>query len=645
MKVVPVNFGSDDQFEGTANALVQDYREDTDKKIKFYKSISCCLTTVISLSIVLSILFITAIWVSTFSASLITLADSNRRNEFNKLETYLRQTIKEIESYGQTVNGVLSKELDFKNLNKTENLVFSLFKSQYINTNGMVYLIWVADKDGNMVGFFNPFGSRPVNAVMILQYASITGQKLYYYYCYNFFTKGYCDRSSVPNQITATSGSQIRLYKLAIPSLGKTIWSPSYYDASTPGILHINMLTAFNTTYINDGKDNAVFAYDFAALSMRNYLNESTLHLPGVVAFVLETSTGKNVASNENIITTFVNGSSNVAYKYSTNLQSTNDFLLKEKDTEVAVPIENKHPEEKGALYATDSSHSLSNPTSSLRRSRLSSSFKFNGGASFLSKFELGLENKDVTVVCLKLNSFESWLETADNKEIISTTSLIFQTVQQLAKPAKGQVGNIENGFIFISFNAAIKAENHEIKGCNIARNLIDKLKQLNEGNTINPLPFTMYCAIVTDAVACGNLGTHEVKTFTINGSIQKKIQRMLKKNSEYGISITISEKLQNVITDKYSSRRIENIKFCNNKGQFEDLFVFELGESLHVDMDEWMYEMEKKESKNKWNDYNAGYQLYLDGNYQEALKKFEEYLQRDPYDKICTKMIELCNK
>ncbi|KAL9658034.1 hypothetical protein ABK040_012273 [Willaertia magna] len=315
MKVVPVNFGSDDQFEGTANALVQDYREDTDKKIKFYKSISCCLTTVISLSIVLSILFITAIWVSTFSASLITLADSNRRNEFNKLETYLRQTIKEIESYGQTVNGVLSKELDFKNLNKTENLVFSLFKSQYINTNGMVYLIWVADKDGNMVGFFNPFGSRPVNAVMILQYASITGQKLYYYYCYNFFTKGYCDRSSVPNQITATSGSQIRLYKLAIPSLGKTIWSPSYYDASTPGILHINMLTAFNTTYINDGKDNAVFAYDFAALSMRNYLNESTLHLPGVVAFVLETSTGKNVASNENIITTFVNGSSNVAYK------------------------------------------------------------------------------------------------------------------------------------------------------------------------------------------------------------------------------------------------------------------------------------------------------------------------------------------
>ncbi|KAL9644399.1 hypothetical protein ABK040_013628 [Willaertia magna] len=378
--------------------------------IKFYRSISCCLTMLISLSIVLSILFITAVWVSTFSASLITLADSNRRNEFNKLETYFRQTIKGIENFGQTASGVLSKELQFYDLNKTESLMFSLWKAQYLNTKGNEYFIFIVDEDGIALGFARPdipdvYGAG-VYAMLAILHPDITGTQLHFYFCNDFFNKNYCDRKPFgkPDLATDISGSNLLLYYMALPYLGNIIWTPTYSDVATPGLLHLNMLTAFNTTYTNNKKKNAVFAYDFAASSMNIYLNESTLHLPGAVVFVIETSTGHVVAT--------------------------------------------------------------------------------------------------------------------------------------------------------------INSDHHGLKGCNIATSLIEKLPQLKitEETSKGPLPFTIHCAVVTDSVAC-----------------------------------------------------------------------------------EWMYEMEQKESKNKWNNYNAGYDLYLDGKYEEALKKFKEHLSINPNDKIGKKMIEIC--
>ncbi|KAL9648856.1 hypothetical protein ABK040_003786 [Willaertia magna] len=487
---------------------------------KFYRSISCCLTMLICFSIVISILFITVVWVSTFSASLITLADSNRRNEFNKLENYFRQTLKDIENFGETAGGVLSKELQYYDLKKTEDLMFSLWKAQYLNTNGLEYFIFVVDADGIALGFSRPetpgsYGDD-VFTTMVLLHPNISGPNHFYMYvCKDFFNKNYCDRGPLksPDIVVDSSGNNVILYQMAIPYIGQKIWTPLYSDAATPGLLHMNMLYAFNTTYVN--KDNAVFGYDFAATSMGIYLNESTLHLPGAVVFVIETPTGQIVASND----------------------------------------------------------------------------------------------------------------------VMTSTS----------KSGKGQVGSFENGFITISFNAAIKSDNHGLKGCKTATSLTEKLPRLTEEKTKGPLPFIIHCAVVTDSVACGNLGTSEVKSFSIIGNIQKKMQEMLTKNLELDIPITISGKVQKVIKEQFTTRPIETISFCNNQCQPENINVFELGEVLHVAMDEWMYEMEQKESKNKWNNYNEGYNLYMDGKYGDASQKFKEHLLRNPNDKVGKKMLDIC--
>ncbi|KAL9648857.1 hypothetical protein ABK040_003787 [Willaertia magna] len=650
MKVVPIN-NNEKKLNNEDSALVNDLREDdnsnNEKKIKFYRSISCCLTTVISLSIVLSILFITAVWVSTFSASLISLADSNRRNEFNKLELYFRQTVGGIESFGKTASEVLSRELEFYDLNKTENLLYGLYKAEYINTKGLSYFIFIVDADGNGVGFNRPEVANflpGVTGIMGLVYPKITGDQFWFYFCKDFPKKEFCERAplTAPDMAAPAGGNNKMVYSLATSYFGQTVWTPTYSDPATPGLLHVNMLIAFPTVHKNNGTDNAVFGYDFAASSMNIYLNESTLHLPGAVVIVIETSSDQIVASNTAFTMTCPTGC--LEFHYSKDLLNTKEFIKKEKMLNNNVDAtEIKQTEEGVSILSGDSfSRSLSHTPSSLKHSSLKI---VNNKASFLQKFELGLENKDVTIVGMKLNNFGNWIELVDTKEIVSMTTLIFQTVQQLAKSGKGQVGSFENGFLTISFNAAIDADNHELKGCNLAKALTEKLTQLKDGKsqTTKPLPFTAHFAIVTDSVACGNLGTSEVKSFTIIGNIQKKIQEMLTKNLEFDISITISERVQNEIKEKFLSRCVEEIRFCNNKSQLEDLNVFELGESLHVAMDEWMYEMEQKESKNKWNNYNKGYLLYQEGNIKDALQYFEEHLLRNPNDLVGKKMIQRC--
>ncbi|KAL9644111.1 hypothetical protein ABK040_005577 [Willaertia magna] len=145
---------------------------------------------------------------------------------------------------------------------------------------------------------------------------------------------------------------------------------------------------------------------------------------------------------------------------------------------------------------ASSLSHSLSNATVFFKTNL---SFKMNTNASFLQKFELGLENKVVTIVGLKLNNFDNCMDTVtDNKEIVSVMTN-FSNLQQLAKPK-----------------------------CNIDIALKEKLSQ-----------------------------------------------------------------------------------FINSE----------------------------------WNSYNEGYELYLEGKFEEALDKFELHLQRNVNDRVCRRVIELCNK
>ncbi|KAF0973953.1 hypothetical protein FDP41_007037 [Naegleria fowleri] len=72
---------------------------------------------------------------------------------------------------------------------------------------------------------------------------------------------------------------------------------------------------------------------------------------------------------------------------------------------------------------------------------------------------------------------------------------------------------------------------------------------------------------------------------------------------------------------------------------------VYELGGSLTVSQDEWMYELADQQKKNKWNSYNQACQLYFEKDYRGALEMFQEFYQSNTNDKPAEHMIRLCEQ
>ncbi|KAL9651741.1 hypothetical protein ABK040_013997 [Willaertia magna] len=124
-----------------------------------------------------------------------------------------------------------------------------------------------------------------------------------------------------------------------------------------------------------------------------------------------------------------------------------------------------------------------------------------------------------------------------------------------------------------------------------------------------------------------------DVLTLTFNGAISQS-------NHQIRACNAAAQNVQEFTDELFSSRVIDIISFKE-----EDVEVFELGESLSVEMDEWMYEMKQSESKNKWEDYNKAYKLYKEGKYSEAIVRFKDCLMNRENDLIVKKMLLQCQE
>ncbi|KAL9651740.1 hypothetical protein ABK040_013996 [Willaertia magna] len=232
--------------------------------LRFYRSINFCLTSIISVSILLSIIFITLVWITTFAASVVTLANSNRNHEFNKLQTYLIQSIKEIDNLGVTMSKTLSLDLNYTNLLRTENQMFKIYKGEEINHPTMLATIYCGLENGDSMGIINYNG--------VVSMIWVVNRKDFWYECYNHTKTEYCVRKPYekPDAVVPANGTYY-VGKFAFENFGKIAWMPSYTDAAIPGTVFMTLTTSFYTVANNNQK--VWFAYDITtnvSISPRN---------------------------------------------------------------------------------------------------------------------------------------------------------------------------------------------------------------------------------------------------------------------------------------------------------------------------------------------------------------------------------------
>ena len=275
------------------------------------------------------------------------------------------------------------------------------------------------------------------------------------------------------------------------------------------------------------------------------------------------------------------------------------------------------------------------------------------------------LEHKSSTALALYIKGlsqlFAQHLKT--EKEILHVLKEIFEITNSVSTQFNAQRGNLENDTIILTFNTSINVNHHELKAVEAANVLQGKLQKLSEkwNSSIdtelfyNQLNFRI--AICNDNTFCGNVGSHDCKNFTSISCLKPHLVSLFAKSQSMNVQIILSDSIYKKVSSKFETRCIGKVDWLSGKNEFS-LFpsidqtnepphlthVHELGNSLTIQMDEWLYELEQKEKSSKWKVYNAAIDCFEKNEFEKAKQFFEEFLSKNPQDIPTLHMIRECD-
>ena len=318
----------------------------------------------------------------------------------------------------------------------------------------------------------------------------------------------------------------------------------------------------------------------------------------------------------------------------------------------------------------SSSYHSHSHNTSSMKNT----SSRRKKYSQNVDMFSLHLVKKKITILCCHLEGLSELLKMSDttigSDIIVRMLSDVFDHVNALCRTSGGHVGAFENDCITISYNASSNQDKHQEKAAQGCLFLIEKLNTTKQGKWPSVLGsshqtkeimslLNFRFAILYNEVCCGNIGTNEMKNFAIISSARTNFEIMLETTKRLGLSVVITERLQKAIKGSFNTRLVDEksllheevytspiLSDINGNNEYEEMRIYELGENIANNMmDEWMYELQEKERKERWNVYNQASSYYIQGEYESAIDRYRQFQIKNENDRAVEEMIARCEK
>nr|CAG4713661.1 unnamed protein product [Naegleria fowleri] len=317
-------------------------------------------------------------------------------------------------------------------------------------------------------------------------------------------------------------------------------------------------------------------------------------------------------------------------------------------DEDDYMKIEDDVPKEEDVKSKDPSHTSASNST-------LQSSTRYNSNKIDLaSKFSLYLEKKKVSMIQVKFQGLEWILDNGTPIEIIEILKDIFEKIQFSTRSTSSLMEHVDDDSVSIVFNASRDQSRHEEKAIKTCMDLSDKLRELQNAKWMhsdkshsilaaNHIVFRF--AIHVQHCLCGNVGTADIRSFKILGSIYENISNLTNHASQMHLRIVCDETISKISQSLYHTRFVGFTNFVDEVNTYKSSNVYEIGAPLSVSDDEWLYELANKQKNEEWNDYNMACKAFFATNFGLALLGFEKYEQGHSHDLPTKHMIQLCKK
>jgi HAMP domain-containing protein/class 3 adenylate cyclase len=255
--------------------------------------------------------------------------------------------------------------------------------------------------------------------------------------------------------------------------------------------------------------------------------------------------------------------------------------------------------------------------------------------------FAIGVEKKPVSIVTVRMTNIAKLLSGQDvsRETIISQLGQVIDAVHKIAKTSGGQVSRFDPEFIELVWNGMRSERNHVLFACNAASRIYKRISELTQhfDFCLEPRVF-----VSSGNAYVGNIGCSSLRQFTVIGEPTETIQGMNGLN-DWGASVLIDGKLASHVKQKYQVRPVQPILLHESNFLQEPIHIYELGSSIEIKDDEWMYEMEEAKANSRWEEYTDAYDKFVAGNYNIAKHELMQYVENYGTDNLAERMITLC--
>lgn len=194
-------------------------------------------------------------------------------------------------------------------------------------------------------------------------------------------------------------------------------------------------------------------------------------------------------------------------------------------------------------------------------------------------KLKLGGEEKDLTVIFSDIRDFTSISEKLPPDVLIRQMNEYLTAMTEVVFKYEGYLDKYIGDAIMAVYGTPIEQEDHALKACFSAIEMMEKLKELQKKWENEGLPvIKIGIGINSGNMIVGNMGSQNRFNYTVIGDNVNLASRLEDLTKSYGVPIIISESVYNKIKDVFLCRELGSVKV---KGKEIATKIYELSSHL----------------------------------------------------------------